>query len=269
MSEPYIIREPETEPVPFVLSVPHCGTEFPEEIREDYVGSLAAQPDDTDWFVHDLYSFAPAMGITMIHARYSRWVIDLNRDPESRPLYDDGRIITGLTPSTNFLGREIYRSDAVVPDKPEVDRRLQQYYYPYHRKIEALLQERLEKFGKVILWDAHSIRRIVPTIRREKFPDMILGDNDGTTAAPSLIDTALQNLRSGPYGLNHNTPFKGGYITRSFGKPEENVHGLQLEMSKDLYMDDTETSYHEERAGNIREVLKRTFEQLLNAIEEL
>ncbi|MGE3800464.1 MAG: N-formylglutamate amidohydrolase [Candidatus Kapaibacterium sp.] len=269
MIEPFIIREARAPVVPFILSVPHCGTEFPEEIREDYVESMAAQPDDTDWFVHDLYNFASDLGITVIHARYSRWVIDLNRDPESRPLYNDGRIITGLTPSTDFLGQEIYVSDDRVPDEEEVARRLDRYYWPYHNRIATLLQERVEQFGKVILWDAHSIRHFVPTIREEQFPDMILGDNDGVTAAPSLIEIALENLRSGSFGVNHNSPFKGGSITRSFGKPEENIHALQLEMNKILYMDDTELLFDEERANVIRPILKQTFVELLKAIENL
>jgi len=92
MVEPYIIIEPKNLRVPFVLSVPHCGTAFPDELKGDYNPSMMSAPDDTDWFVHQLYNFATEMGITIIHARYSRWVIDLNRDPKSAPLYNDGRI---------------------------------------------------------------------------------------------------------------------------------------------------------------------------------
>ncbi len=80
--------------VPILISVPHCGVEFPGELSALYNQALIKQPDDTDWFVDQLYDFAPEIGITMITAKYSRWVIDLNRSPESRPLYSDGRIIT-------------------------------------------------------------------------------------------------------------------------------------------------------------------------------
>ena len=218
MSQPYTIVEPNAPLVPVIVSVPHCGTDFPEEIRSHYVESLAAQPDDTDWFVHNLYNFVSELGITMIHAKYSRWVIDLNRDPESKPLYNDGRIITGLTPTTDFFDRDIYISEEKVPNEKEVRRRLETYYWPYYRKIESLLQERVKKFGNVLLWDAHSIRQSVPTIRKERFPDMILGNNDGKTAHQTLINTALENLRSGQYEVKHNTPFKGGHITRYFWK---------------------------------------------------
>lgn len=269
MTEPFHIIEPKKPIVPFILSVPHCGTEFPPELRKNYVPEKMIAPDDTDWFVHQLYNFASELGITIIHAKYSRWVIDLNRDPESAPLYDDGRIITGLTPNTDFFGESIYVSEDAEPNQEEVNRRLETYYWPYYRKVEDLLAARKAEFGNVLLWDAHSIRHFVPTIRKEIFPDMILGNNDETTADPKLIQTALTSLKSGKYGVNHNTPFKGGHITRYFGKPENNVHALQLEMNKILYMDDTELLFDEERANEMRTVLKHTFEQLIETLNKL
>lgn len=248
--------------LPILISVPHCGTTFPDELKNQFKPELISAPDDTDWLVHQLYDFAPAMGMSMITAKYSRWVIDLNRDPQSKPLYTDGRIITGLCPTTTFLGESLYKDNRNEIDAEEIKRRLQTYYAPYHEKIEQELTRLKNKFGKVLLWDCHSIRQLVPTIQKEKFPDLILGDADATSASPGLIETALKSLESGSYQVNHNHPFKGGYITRHFGKPSENVHALQLEMTKVHYMDDSETKYHEARANKIRDLLKRTFENL-------
>lgn len=269
MNSPFIIIEPKVKKVPLILSVPHCGTEFPSEIINDYKPEMASKPDDTDWFVHDLYRFASEFGITIIHAKFSRWVIDLNRDPESKALYNDGRIITGLTTTTDFFGNEIYKSAEQIPNEVEIKRRLENYYWPYYRKINELLEERKKEFGKALLWDAHSIRRHVPTIQKEFFPELILGDNDEKTAHPQLINSALKNLASGEFALNHNHPFKGGHITRFFGKPENKVHALQLEMNKILYMDDTETIFNEERAEKIREILKKTFADLIYTLDNL
>jgi N-formylglutamate deformylase len=263
MNNPYFIVEPARRKVPVIVSVPHSGVEFPEELKTQYLPEMTAQIDDTDWFVHDLYNFAPELGITLIHARYSRWVIDLNRDPQSAPLYDDGRIITGLAPSTDFFGREIYVDKRFVPGAREIDRRLKNYYEPYYQKIRSLLEERIKEFGQVLLWDAHSIRRFVPTIRPEPFPDLILGDNDEKSAGKEIIDVALENLKSGRYAVNHNSPFKGGHITRHFGKPEASVHALQLEMAKIHYMEDDETTFSGARAAEMREVLRRVFEKLI------
>lgn len=269
MALPFHIIPPKGNPVPFILSVPHCGIDFPSELKDKYVSRKISAPDDTDWFVHDLYNFASELGITIIHAKFSRWVIDLNRDPKSAPLYNDGRIITGLTPNTDFFGEAIYKSPEDEPDQEEVTRRLNAYYWPYYHKIQELLEERKSEFGKVLLWDAHSIRHLVPTIREDVFPDMILGNNDEKTADPKLIETALKGLKSGKFGINHNTPFKGGHITRYFGKPEHNVHALQLEMNKILYMDDTEKQFHEDRANQVRSILRPTFEALIATLNAL
>lgn len=266
MQDPFIIIEPTVKKVPFVLSVPHCGTEFPEELKGHFVPEKMAAPDDTDWFVHKLYNFATELGITIIHARYSRWVIDLNRDPESKPLYTDGRIITGLTPSTDFFGENIYLNENFLPDQTEVDRRVRVYYEPYFQKVQELLDERVQEFGKALLWDAHSIRHFVPTIRSEVFPDMILGTNDGSSADQNLIDIALSSLKKSNLQVNYNDPFKGGYITRNFGRPENNVHALQLEMNKILYMDDSEKVYHSERAEQMQNTLKTTFVNLIDSL---
>ncbi len=252
--------------IPILVSVPHCGTSFPEELKEEFNSKLISAPDDTDWFVDQLYDFAAAMGMNMITAKYSRWVIDLNRDPQSKPLYTDGRIITGLCPTTTFLGEPLYRDDRTEIESSEISRRLEKYYKPYHAKIELELTRLKNKFGKVLLWDCHSIRQYVPTIQKEKFPDLILGDADATSASPGLIETALKSLESGPYQVNHNHPFKGGYITRHFGKPSENLHALQLEMAKVHYMDDSETNYHAGRAEKMRDLLKRTFQKLVEAL---
>lgn len=264
MNNPYFLVEPKIKKVPIILSVPHSGIEFPEELKSQYRPEKAAQPDDTDWFVHDLYNFAPELGITVIYARYSRWVIDLNRNAESEPLYDDGRIITGLTPATDFFGEEIYLEKRFVPDERETERRLENYYRPYYRKIESLLAERIEEFGKVLLWDAHSIRRFVPTIRKEPFPDLILGDNDEQSAEKEIIEIALNGLQAGQYGVNHNAPFKGGQITRHFGNPQTGFHALQLEMTKTNYMNDDELIFNEKRAEEVRKILRPIFEQLIS-----
>lgn len=260
------VVSPTQDKVPLILSVPHCGTAFPDELKSQYKQTLIQAPDDTDWFVHQLYDFASTMGITLIHAVYSRWVIDLNRDPQSKPLYSDGRIITGLCPTTDFFGNPIYVDERSEVDQQEINRRVELYYEPYHQKLKALLEETKQQFGQVLLWDCHSIRQYVPTIYKEKFPDLILGDADGTSASPGLIETAIRNLESSGYSFQHNYPFKGGYITRQYGKPTDNQHALQLEMSKVQYMDDSEMKYDPPRADKMREVLKRTLEALIDGL---
>ena len=256
----------ETPRVPILLSLPHCGTTIPDDLRDQYKSELVQKLDDTDWFVDQLYSFSLSMGITMISASYSRWVIDLNRDPQSIPLYTDGRVITGLCPTTNFLGEPIYKDHRKEIDSIEVTRRLEIYYQPYHNKIQELLNDLKDEFGKVLLWDCHSIRQLVPTIQKEKFPDLILGDADGTSASPGIIESVLGVLDHSSFSISHNHPFKGGAITRHFGKPSINQHAIQLEMTKLNYMDDSETNFDMVRAEKMQELLKKVFEKLIEQL---
>ena len=267
IDQPYIIEEGKGTKVPLIISIPHCGTAFPDEVKSAYLPKQMEDVDDTDWFLEDLYNFAPEMGITVIRAKYSRWLIDLNRDPESAPLYNDGRIITGLTTATDFLGNPIYK-EGQEPDSTEIKRRLDLYYWPYYRAIEGLLSDRISKYSNVVLWDAHSIRESVPTIRAQKFPEMILGDVDETSAHPKLIASVLKDLSKG-YQVNHNKPFKGGHITRYFGNPQQHVHALQLERNKNLYMDDSERVFDLERANKMKTYLKPTLAHLIEIVKNL
>lgn len=263
------IIEATAKPVPIIISVPHAGTKFPKEIKYRYTKRLCRHLDDTDWFVHQLYDFAPSMGITLIMANLSRWVIDLNRDPERVPLYDDGRLITSVVPVTDFFGNKIYKSSEQEPNQGEINHRLETYYWPYYKQLESLLEARKKQFGSALLWDAHSIRHRVSTIQKDPFPDMILGNNNEKTAHPALIETALDGLGSGDLGVSHNSPFKGGHITRYFGKPASHIYALQLEMNKILYMDDNEITYNNARAENVKKVLLKTFENLTKTMTKI
>jgi N-formylglutamate amidohydrolase len=219
---------------------------------------------DTDFFVHELYGFAPEDGITLIHGRFSRFVIDLNRDPSGQKLYADGRAETGLVPVRTFGQEPIYRG--AEPDAAEIARRVELYYQPYHAKVDAVLRELLTEFPRVLLYEAHSIRRFVPSIRPTPFPDMILGDQRGKTAAGELTRIALTTLQGAGFDVAHNDPFMGGYLTRKFGRPHERIHSLQLEMSQDVYMDEASRARNPERAGRVQPALRQT---LLGLAQEL
>lgn len=266
--EIFKITEPNTPKVPIIISVPHAGTFIPEDIKSKMNSELSYKLDDTDWFIDKLYGFATNLGITIITANYSRWVVDLNRNPENQPLYNDGRVITDVVTITDFNGNQIYK-DNYIPDSEEVSRRVELYHKPYHEKLDELLQQTKNEFGKVLLFDAHSIRKSVPGVRSEDFPDLILGDNDETSASSELIKATIDSLQNKGYGFSHNHPFKGGYITRIFGKPEENIHALQLEMCKTNYMDASEMTYDEDNAERIQVVLKGMFLKLIDAIDRV
>lgn len=263
--ELFTIHRPQTKPVPILLSSPHSGVFYPENLRDRFKQDKIEASDDSDWFIDKLYNFAPSMGITMICANYSRWIVDLNRDPLQQPLYTDGRVITGLVPTTDFNGNPLYKAE--LPTEAEIEQRVNDYFMPYHRQVEDLLFELREQFGQVLLFDAHSIRKSVPGIQSAPFPDLILGDNDHTSCASALTSAAFEALNDRGYDLAHNHPFKGGFITRSFGRPHEHIHAMQLEMAKTNYMDDSETQYHADRADRMRNVLQDCFSALIKQLQ--
>lgn len=264
---PYDFIDPGDDTVPILVSVPHSGTEIPNDLADRYDPRMINHLDDTDWFVDRLYDFVTERGIPMIRARYSRWVIDLNRQVENQSLYDDGRVITALCPSTDFNGNPLYRSKG--PDETEINRRIRLYYKPYYQKITEVLAGMRTKYDHVLFYDAHSIRNLVPGIRPDAFPDLILGDVDNTSAHTQIIRAAVDCLSTTDYSFRHNEPFKGGNLTRTFGDPKNGVHALQLEMSKLLYMEDAQMDYHDNRASAVRAVLTDLFDNLVNVLDHL
>jgi len=264
----YHIIEPKGARIPILVSVPHSGTFFPEDVLEKMNPEKARFPEDTDWFVNRLYSFCSEMGITMIVANYNRWVVDLNRNPQNAPLYKDGRVITNVVSVTDFNGETIYKEEYQPNDK-EIQKRLERYFYPYHEKVEEILLNFRNEFGTALLFDVHSIKKNVPGIQNDDFPQFILGDNDEKSAHRELIQIAIEKLSNKGFDFSHNHPFKGGFITRSFGNPQENIHALQLEMIKTNYMDDSEEHYDEVRAGKVQEVLKETLFNLYQKLIKL
>lgn len=268
--QPYFVVPPTARDsrLPILISVPHSGTEIPPEGKTGMKREFWDSQPDTDWLVHELYGFAPSLGITLIHARYSRYLIDLNRDPAGGTLYSDGRQETSLVPRRTFSGANIYEGDP--PDQREIARRVDAYHSPYYAAIDAILSDMRKEAKNVLFYDAHSIKRIVKSISPDPFPDLILGSRDSSSAAAPLIKTALDSLgHGGTYRVNHNKPFKGGQLTRHFGRPDQGFHALQLEMSQDVYLDEIKRSLHPVLGTQIRGVLQKTLLALAQTLGEL
>ena len=269
MNEPYeiILPEQSTEVAPVLISAPHVGTDFPEELRDKFNPEFVRYPRDTDWLVDQLYKFSSQNGITLIRAKYSRYVVDLNRAETSQRLYTDGRPETGVVPQNSFDGAPLYRNSP--PSAQEVQSRLDKYHKPYYDKISSILETLQRTHPHVLFFDAHSIRRQVPRIQPEPFPDLILGDRDRTTAHPALSEAALAGLKGAGYDTEYNTPFKGGNLTQTIGKPAQGIHALQLEKSQDIYLTEGEPALHPEKAFQLSRVLEKVMLSLIPVLKGL
>ncbi|MBD2104844.1 N-formylglutamate deformylase [Leptolyngbya sp. FACHB-261] len=252
---------------PLLISMPHVGTFVPNHIEERLTKQARVLPD-TDWHIARLYDFAADLGVSLIAANYSRYVVDLNRPPDNTPLYP-GAANTELCPTTLFDGSPIY-SEGELPDSEEIRERREQYWQPYHNQIQTELSRLKTTHGVALLWDAHSICSHVPRLFAGRLPDLSLGTNSGLSAAPELAKRLLAIAESADdYTAVLDGRFKGGYITRHYGRPDAGIHAVQLELVWATYMQEVAPfSFEEERAASIRPVLRRLLESALNWAEE-
>jgi N-formylglutamate deformylase len=241
--------------VPLLLSIPHAGTDIPDEVAGHFAPSAAARAD-TDWHLPRLYDFAEEMGCSVLAARWSRYLIDLNRPPGNGNLYP-GQDTTGLCPVDTFARAPLYLPGR-APDAAETARRLERYWRPYHKQLRAELERLLALHGRVLLWDAHSIASRVPRFFAGRLPDLNFGTADGTSCAPQLQGAVMGAAQAQErFSFVFNGRFKGGHITRHYGQPARGVHAIQLEMCQCLYMDEAPPfAYRPEVASQVQPLLR-------------
>jgi N-formylglutamate deformylase len=247
---------------PLLVSMPHVGTHVPEALAARMTDSGRAVPD-TDWHVDRLYDFLGDLGASVIQATHSRYVVDLNRPPDSAPLYP-GAANTGLCPTEQFDGAPIYRPGQ-APGDAEVQERLALFWRPYHERLASALQALKARHGIALLYEAHTIRSRVPRLFDGRLPDINLGTADGAAAAADLADRLIQAAAAAKqYASVLNGRFKGGYITRHYGRPAEGIHAVQLELSQVTYMDeDPPYRFRDDLAAAVRPTLRSVLQAML------
>jgi len=254
--------------VPLLVSMPHIGTEIPAELRGGYTAQ-ALDVEDTDWHLHQLYNFLPLIGASVLRPRYSRYVIDLNRPPDDAPMYP-GASNTELCPTRFFTGAPLYQAGR-DPDEKERARRREIYWQPYHSALAGELARLKAKHGFALLWDAHSIRSRIPWLFEGKLPDLNIGTASGASAAEAITAAVVQACDDMPHiSTAVNGRFKGGYITRHYGRPAQDVHAVQLEMCQSLYMQEVPPyGYDEALAWHVQPLLKNMVAGALLAANHL
>jgi len=253
---------------PLLVSMPHVGTFVPPALAARMTPAALALPD-TDWHVDRLYDFAEALGASILVATHSRYVIDLNRPPDDHSLYP-GQDTTGLCPIDTFDRAPLYRTGSVGDD--EVIARRRAVHEPYHAALRGELDRLRAEHRNVVLWDAHSIRSVVPRFFEGKLPDFNFGSAGGASCDSALTDRLLAVARhagAGDYTSVLNGRFKGGHISRRYGAPAQGVHAIQLEMAQCIYMDERPPfDYIAERAANVQRPLRAMLEAALEFAED-
>lgn len=250
---------------PLLVSMPHVGLHIPPDI-EAGMTMAAGSRADTDWHVDRLYDFAGALGASTIAATHSRYVVDLNRRPDGEALYA-GADNTELCPTSTFDRLPLY-PDGGAPGDTEIGRRVAKYWRPYHDHVAAELVRLKERFGYALLFDAHSIRSQVPRFFDGRLPDLNLGSRDGKTADRRLLQALEASLtrtsEARGFSWIRDGRFKGGFITAHYGRPEESIQAVQMELSQITYMDEAPPfAFREDLAAGIRPVLRALLETML------
>ena len=253
---------------PLLLSFPHTGTEL-GSFESRFISPWRARKD-ADWWVEKLYDFAAGMGATLVRTAMSRTVIDVNRDPSGVSLYP-GQATTELCPTTTFDGEALYLPGQ-EPTADDIAQRRAQYFTPYHDALAVEVARLRTLHPRVVVYDCHAIRSSVPRLFEGMLPNFNIGTNGGVTCDPELA-TAVQGVCAAS-SFSHvlNGRFKGGFITRNNGKPDEGVHAIQMELACRGYMRESvgavdegawPPAYDEEYAAPLRAVLKSILEACL------
>ena len=250
---------------PLLVSMPHSGLQVPAELSARMTEAALALPD-TDWHLDRLYDFATDHGASVLLAKHSRYVVDLNRPPSDESLYEN-QVATGLCPRQTFAGQEIYRDGEVVGDD-EQKGRIAAYWQPYHGKISATLQQIRERFGYALLWDAHSIPGEVPLLFEGVLPDLNIGTNGGLSCAANFTAAVATVAEDSPYSSVVNGRFRGGHITRNYGAPARGIHAIQLELTQRNYMDEKILEFDSGRAVRLVDTIKKMLQTFESAADE-
>ncbi len=246
---------------PLLVSVPHDSRHIPDDIARRMTPA-ALQTPDTDWHVAKLYDFATALGASFLRPANSRYVIDLNRDPDGGVLYP-GAANTELCPVTTFTFEPIYRKGQ-EPNEDEIADRVERYWRPYHAKLAGELAAIRDRHGVAVLFDGHTIKTAVPRFYDGDLTELNLGTDDGKSADPGLAQAALDLLSRSGYSAVLDDRFTGGYITRTYGDPAAGIHALQLELTWATYMDEDTFEYLPERADRLKVHLRALLQLCLD-----
>lgn len=224
------VRRAET---PLILTMPHGGTWIPDELLGDFVSPWAARRD-ADWHIAALYD--GLVDATIVATDVSRSVIDVNRDPSGTSLYP-GQATTELCPTTDFDGSPLYRPGR-APDDTAIARRRDMWFAPYHAALAGEVARLRGIHDRVVVYDCHSIRSMIPRLFDGVLPELNIGTNGGVTCDSALRDVVVAAMGSRNHVVDGR--FRGGWTTRHYGRPADGVHAIQMEIAIRAYLREPE-----------------------------
>jgi N-formylglutamate deformylase len=263
---------PETAAIALVLDSPHSGTRYPSNF--DYACQFSLLRNAEDTHVDDLFGDAPALGATLVCAQFPRSYIDPNRRTEDV----DADMIAGRwphkidhSPKTKSgigliwrlidVGMPIYRRKLAVA---EVEARIAHCHAPYWATLRAAVESTYARHGRVFPLNCHSMPEEASGLswisKGTKFPDIVLGDRDGSTCAPEFMAMLHGAFLDEGMSVAINDPYKGVELVKQFGNPREHRHSIQVEINRRLYMNESTRERHA-NYPNLKAALRRVLEK--------
>lgn len=261
--------------IPLVFDSPHSGQHYLADFAYACDFQHLRKAEDTD--VDVLYSFAPALGATLVAAEFPRSYLDPNRRVEDI----DTTMIDGqwpgpvdLSPKTKsgigLIWRVLDDNAPIYARKlsvAEVSRRIEQCHVAYWAAVTRAIDAAHAAHGRVVHVNCHSMPAVAGSLSWIKkgtpFADIVLGDRDGSTCAPDMTALLATAFRAEGLGVAINDPYKGVELVKRFGRPQEDRHSIQIEINRRLYMNEVTR----ERNANypvLKASLERVMRQLAN-----
>lgn len=246
--EPFVLLSPVRRTSPVVFASPHSGRAYDAVFGSEILLNSHTIRSSEDAFVDHLFDSVVTFGAPLLLAQAPRAYVDLNRGPDEldsalidgvRKVIHNPRVQSGLgvIPRVVAGGRAIYRGKLSLA---EAQHRLDRYWHPYHRTLNALMDDGLRRFGTSILIDCHSMpQEAIESVRvHGQRPDVVIGDRFGASASAEMVDKVARAFRDAGFTVAHNTPFAGAYCTIAYGRPSRGQHAIQIEINRSLYMDE-------------------------------
>lgn len=273
---PFILEMPDIVSTPVVFSSPHSGCDYPQELLDATPLKRAKLRSLEDCYVDELFDHVTAQGSPFIKATYPRAWIDLNREPYELdpklispkvPTYANSKTLRvkgglGTLPRIVADGSAIYRQPIMLPDALA---RIDTVHTPYHEQLGKLTSQAKSDFGLALLLDCHSMPSSNSLYQGGTTSDIVIGNRYNASCDPKLARVIAECFTSHGFTVTFNRPYAGGYITENHGRPMNNIHALQIEINRRLYLDQITL----EKTAEFRDLKQRLCDCTALIIEKL
>lgn len=204
--------------------------------------------------VDELFASVVREGAPLLKACFPRAWLDVNREPyELDPAMFADKLPHFINSASSRVAGGLGTIAKIVSESEEIyDRklnaqealqRIENCYHPYHAALRELLAESIVHFGHAVLVDCHSMPSAVhhgsPVGKSQLRADFVLGDRFGMSCSNTITSAAYEFLSELGYKVSVNKPYAGGFITEHYGRPDNGLHAIQIEINRALYMDET------------------------------